>query len=257
MGQKVHPTGFRVGITENWRSRWFAGKRDFGTFLLQDVAIRKFIRKNYRSAAISRIEIERTSEAVHVFIHTARPGVLLGRKGANVDKLKEALEEITKTVVHLYVRDIKRPELESNLVAEEIAQALVKRAAFRKVIKKAIQTTIQAGAKGVKVEVAGRLGGAEMARREKQREGRIPLQTLDAHVDYGFAEARTTYGIIGIKVWIYKGNYGEPERVVEGPRRFGGGASGGGYSGGGRGRRPTTSPRRSGPQEVRNNAPNA
>ncbi|MCB9883118.1 MAG: 30S ribosomal protein S3 [Planctomycetes bacterium] len=224
MGQKVHPIGFRVGITENWRSRWYAGKKEFGKFLLEDIKIRKFIEDRYKSASISKVEIERTSEAVNVFIHTARPGVLLGRKGANIDKLKESLEEITKTVVYLYVRDIKRPELDAMLVASELAQALQKRAAFRKAVKKAVQGTMQAGAKGVKVEVSGRLGGAEMARRETARDGRIPLQTLRANVDYGFTEAHTTYGAIGIKVWIYKGDFSVGETGAKSARRAGTGA---------------------------------
>jgi small subunit ribosomal protein S3 len=221
MGQKIHPLGFRIGITENWRSRWYATAKDYSSFLKQDHAIRAHIKKHYRSAGIPRIEIERTSEAVNVFIHTARPGVLLGRKGANVDKLKESLEQVTKGTVHLFVRDIKRPEMEAGLVAEEIAGALEKRAAFRKAIKKAIQTTMQAGALGVKVEASGRLGGAEMSRTEKAREGRIPLNTLQAQIDYGFAQAFTTYGAIGVKVWIYKGNYGDPERQPVQQRRLG------------------------------------
>lgn len=205
MGQKIHPTGFRLGTIEPWRSRWYAGKKDFKRFLLQDRKIRDHVAKEFSSAGIARVEIERTSEAVNVIIHTARPGVLVGRKGVRVDELKKELQAITGTTCHLTLHEIKRPELESKLVAEVIAEALEKRMAFRRAMKRAIQTTIQAGAKGIKVELNGRLGGGEMARQAKEREGRVPLSTLQANVDYGTALARTTYGIIGVKIWIYKG----------------------------------------------------
>ncbi len=205
MGQKVHPTGFRIGIIEPWRSRWYATKKDYPRLLREDQAIRIYVHKEFKAAGIPRIEIERTSEAVNVIVHAARPGVLVGRKGARVEELKKQLQNITKMTCHLTVREVKRPELESTLVAEVIAEALEKRMAFRRAIKKAIQTTVQAGAKGVKVELNGRLGGAEMARTAKEREGRVPLSTLRSHVDYGTAEAHTSYGVIGIKVWIYKG----------------------------------------------------
>jgi len=206
MGQKVHPTGFRLNSIEPWRSRWYARKQDFGKLLIQDDQIRKAIAKDFKGAGIPRVEIERTADAVNVIVHTARPGVLVGRKGARVDQLKEALQKLAGQTVHLTVREIKRPELESTLVAEVIAEALEKRMAFRRAIKKAIQTTIQAGAKGVKVELNGRLGGAEMARQAKEREGRVPLSTLQANVEYGTATAKTTYGTLGVKVWIYKGD---------------------------------------------------
>jgi small subunit ribosomal protein S3 len=205
MGQKIHPTGFRLATIEPWRSRWYANKKDFNRFLLQDKRIREHVSKEFGSAGIARIEIERTTEAVNVIIHTARPGVLVGRKGVRVDELKKELQAITGTTCHLTLHEIKRPELESRLVAEVIAEALEKRMAFRRAMKRAIQTTIQAGAKGIKVELNGRLGGAEMARQAKEREGRVPLSTLQANVDYGTALARTTYGILGVKVWIYKG----------------------------------------------------
>jgi small subunit ribosomal protein S3 len=214
MGQKVHPTGFRLATIEPWRSRWYATKRDFARLLLQDHKIREFIAKEYGAAGIPRVEIERTSEAVNVIVHTSRPGVLVGRKGVRVDQLKESLQQITGTTCHLTVREIKRPELEAGLVAEVVAEALEKRMAFRRAIKKAIQTTIQAGAKGVKIEINGRLGGAEMAREAKEREGRVPLSTLRAHIDFGTAEAKTTWGIIGVKVWIYKGDL-EPGTKVD------------------------------------------
>jgi small subunit ribosomal protein S3 len=213
MGQKIHPTGFRLATIEPWRSRWYANKKDFGKFLLQDKKMRDHIAKEFGSAGIPRIEIERTSEAVNVIIYTARPGVLVGRKGVRVDELKKELEKIAGMTCHLTLHEVKRPELESKLVAEVIAEALEKRMAFRRAIKRAIQTTMQAGAKGIKVELNGRLGGAEMARQAKEREGRVPLSTLQANVDYATAEARTTYGIIGVKVWIYKGDIERGEKV--------------------------------------------
>jgi small subunit ribosomal protein S3 len=207
MGQKIHPTGFRIPVIEPWRSRWYAGKKDFKKFLLQDKKIREHVSKEFGSAGIPRIEIERTSEAVNVIIHTSKPGVLVGRKGVRVDELKKELQKITEGVTcHLTLHEVKRPELEAKLVAEMISEQLEKRMAFRRAIKKAIQTTIQAGAKGVKVELNGRLGGAEMARQAKEREGRVPLSTLQANVEYGTATAKTTYGTLGVKVWIYKGD---------------------------------------------------
>ena len=213
MGQKVHPSGYRIGVIEPWRSRWYANKKDFGKYLLEDEQIRRHIYKEYKAAGIPRIEIERTGEAVNVIVHTARPGVLVGRKGVRVDALKEQLKKITGMTCHLTVCEIKRPELESKLVAELVAESLEKRMAFRRAIKKAIQTTTQAGALGVKVEINGRLGGADMARTAVEREGRVPLSTLQSYVDYGTAEARTTYGIIGVKVWIYKGNVDVGQKI--------------------------------------------
>ncbi len=205
MGQKIHPLGFRLGIVEPHRSRWYAKKKDFGRLLLEDRKVRDHVSKEFGSSGIPRIEIERTSEAVHVIIYTARPGVLVGRKGIRVEELKKELQKITKTTVHLTLHEVKRPELESKLVAEGVAEALEKRMAFRRATKRAMQTTMQAGAKGMKIELNGRLGGAEMARQSKEREGRVPLSTLQAHLDYGTAIAKTTYGVIGVKVWIYKG----------------------------------------------------
>ncbi len=248
MGQKVHPIGYRIAVIEPWRSRWYANKKNYGRLLIEDHNVRRHIMKEFKSAGVPRIEIERTSEAVNIIVHTARPGVLVGRKGIRVEQLKKDLQGITGMTCHLTVREIKRPELEAALVAEVIAEALEKRMAFRRAIKKAIQTTMQAGALGIKVEVSGRLGGAEMARTAKEREGQVPLSTLRAHVDYGTAKGRTTYGIIGVKVWIYKGNV-EPGKKVDwrfgqaerqggfrggrgdrrgGPRRGGGGGRGGG-----------------------------
>jgi len=214
MGQKVHPSGFRLGVIEPWRSRWYAQSKDYARLLIQDDAIRRHIRKEFKAAGIPRIEIERSGEAVNVIIHTARPGVLVGRKGVRVEQLKKDLQEIASMTCHLTVREVKRPELEASLVAEVVAEALEKRMAFRRAMKKAIQTTIQAGAQGVKIEIGGRLGGSDMARTAKEREGRVPLSTLRAHVDYGTADARTTYGIIGVKVWIYKGDI-EPGKMID------------------------------------------
>jgi small subunit ribosomal protein S3 len=213
MGQKIHPIGFRIGTIEPWRSRWHGGKRGFAALLLQDKKIRDHINKEYGSAGIPRIEIERTGEAVNVIIYTARPGVLVGRKGVRIEQLKNELQALAGMTVHLTIHEIKRPELSAGLVAEVIADALKRRMAFRRAIKKAIQTTIQAGAKGIKVELNGRLGGAEMARTAKEREGRVPLSTLQANVDYAVAAAKTTYGIIGVKVWIYKGDIERGETV--------------------------------------------
>lgn len=241
MGQKVHPSGYRIGVIEPWRSRWYADKKNFGRLLIEDDRIRRHIDKEYRSAGVPRIEIERTGEAVNIIVHTARPGVLVGRKGVRVDQLKKNLQEITGMTCHLTVREIKRPELEARLVAEVVAEAMEKRMAFRRAIKKAIQTTIQAGAKGVKIEVSGRLGGSEMARTAKEREGRVPLSTLRAHVDYGVAEAKTTYGIIGVKVWIYKGDIDAGQKV---DWRFNQGVPGG-ERGGRAPRRPRSTERRS------------
>lgn len=213
MGQKIHPIGYRLGTIEPWRSRWHGGKRGFGRLLLQDKKIRDHINKEYGSAGIPRIEIERTGEAVNVIIYTARPGVLVGRKGVRIEQLKAELQQIAGMTVHLTIHEIKRTELSAGIVAETIADQLKRRMAFRRAMKKAIQTTMQAGAKGIKVELNGRLGGAEMARTAKEREGRVPLSTLQANVDYATACANTTYGVIGVKVWIYKGDIDRGQKV--------------------------------------------
>ena len=242
MGQKIHPTGYRLGTIEPWASRWHGGKRNFKKLLLQDRDVRAHINKEYGSAGIPRIEIERTGEAVNVIIYTARPGVLVGRKGVRIDQLKGELQKICGMTVHLTIHEVKRPELSAGLVAEVLADALKRRMAFRRAIKKAIQTTMQAGAQGIKVELNGRLGGAEMARTAKERQGRVPLSTLQANVEYGTALARTTYGIIGVKVWIYKGdiergqkvNYRASSSAAGRPERGGRGGRGPGGPGGGR-----------------------
>jgi len=206
MGQKVCPIGFRLGITQNWRSRWYADKKNFGKLLVEDQKIRKYIKKNYRFTGISKIEIERTrDEGAKIIIYSARPGLIIGRKGSEIEKLKNGIEKIVEKGVDIKIQEVDRPELEAQLVAESIAEQLQKRAAYRRTIKKSVESTMGFGAKGVKVQVAGRLGGAEIARTEGATKGSIPLHTLRANIDYGFAESMTTYGAIGVKVWIFKG----------------------------------------------------
>jgi len=211
MGQKTHPTGFRIAVTEQWRSRWYASKKDFPKFLVEDNKIRRFIRKEWAFAAIPKVEIERTGELVTVFLHTARPGILIGKKGAKVDKFREDLEKLTGKPVRMKIIEIHRPELEANLVAEGVAEQLGKRINYRRALKKVAETSIAAGAKGIKIRVAGRLQGSEMARVGNIRKGRVPCNTLRAQVDYGFAICSTKYGSIGCKVWIFKGEFGPGE----------------------------------------------
>jgi small subunit ribosomal protein S3 len=225
MGQKVNPIGFRVGITEDWKSRWYAPKSAFGDFLVEDQKVRNHIdeRLNRRPpfAAVSDILIERTREEVTVTLKTARPGLVIGPKGAEVDKLREELEDLIKRkVAPIKVIEIKNPDLNAQLVAEAIAEQLKKRASFRRVMKMRMDATMQAGAKGIRISVSGRLGGAEIARSEKATVGSVPLTTLQADVNYGYAVAFTTYGAIGVKVWIYRGMYGE--EVLETDVRPGG-----------------------------------
>src|SRR5687767_11044010 len=214
MGQKVHPTGFRIGITEDHKSRWFAPKKAYGEFLIEDFKIRRYVdeKLNRRPpfAAVSDVIIERTREEVTVTLKTARPGLVIGPKGAEVDKLREELEDlIHRKIGPVKVIEIKNPDLNAQLVAEGIAEQLKKRASFRRVLKMRMDTTMQAGAKGIKICVSGRLGGAEIARQEKSGMGSVPLTTLQANVNYGYAIAYTTFGTIGVKVWIYLGMYGE------------------------------------------------
>ena len=204
MGQKVHPYGFRLGFIKDWNSRWYAEK-DYADFLHEDLAIREAIKKRLSHAAISKIEIERFTQRMRVNIHAARPGIIIGRKGVEVERLKAVLARLTDRQVHITIKEVKVPDLEAQLVAENIAMQLVRRVSFRRAMKKSQQATMSAGAQGVKIMVAGRLGGSEMSRTEWYREGRVPLHTLRANIDYGFAEARTTYGQIGVKVWIFKG----------------------------------------------------
>lgn len=205
MGQKVSPLGFRIGIREPWRSRWTAPKKEFPGLLVQDQKIRAFIKRDFKQAAVARIDIERTREATTVIIHTARPGVLIGRKGVRAEQLRDDLTRIVGNNVTVHTVELARPELSAQLVAESVAEQLEKRVSFRRALKKTAQLTMQAGALGVKIHIAGRLGGAEMSRREAILQGSIKLATLDADIDYGYAIARTSYGVIGCKCWIFRG----------------------------------------------------
>jgi small subunit ribosomal protein S3 len=217
MGQKVNPIGFRIGIRENWRSRWYANeKKDFSRYLMEDQQLRKHIKKNYKFSNIPCIEIERTREKVNVILYTARPGLIIGKRGQNVDKLRGELEQfVSDREINLEIKEVTRPQVNAQLVAENIAEQLLKRANFRRAMKKAMETAMSCGVLGIKVQLSGRLSGAEMARCEGSVVGKVPLQTLDAHIQYGFAESFTTYGTIGIKVWIYLGKYGK-EAVQDG-----------------------------------------
>ena len=205
MGQKINPIGLRLGINRGWDSTWFAKKKDFGKYLIEDFKIRNYIKKNIINSGVSEIIIERSSKKCTVSIHTSRPGFVIGKKGADIEKIKKNIMKITSGDVNVNIKEIKKPELNSNLVAENIAQQLVKRVAYRRAMKRAMQSCLRLGAKGIKVSISGRLGGNEIARTEWLRDGSIPSHTLRADIDYAEAEALTTYGIIGIKVWIYKG----------------------------------------------------
>ena len=205
MGQKVNPIGLRLGVNRGWDSVWFAKKRDYGKYLIEDYKIRQFIRKNITNAGVSEIVIERSSKKCIVSIHTSRPGFVIGKKGSDIEKIKSKISKITKDEVTVNIKEIKKPELNSYLVAENISQQLVKRVAYRRAMKRAMQATMRLGAKGIKVCVSGRLAGNDIARSEWLREGSIPLHTLRANLDYAESEALTTYGMIGVKVWIYKG----------------------------------------------------
>ena len=205
MGQKINPIGLRLGINRGWDSTWFAKKKDFGRYLIEDFKIRNYIKKNIINSGVSEIIIERSSKKCTVSIHTSRPGFVIGKKGADIEKIKKNIMKITDSDVNVNIKEIKKPELNSNLVAENIAQQLVKRVAYRRTMKRAMQSCLRLGAKGIKVSISGRLGGNEIARTEWLRDGSIPSHTLRADIDYAEAEALTTYGIIGIKVWIYKG----------------------------------------------------
>ena len=205
MGQKVNPISLRLGINRGWDSIWFAKKRDYGKFLIEDFNIRKYIRKNVVNSGVSQIIIERTSKKCIITIYTSRPGFVIGKKGSDIEKIKKNLSKISTTEVSLNIKEIKKPELNAYLVAENIAQQLVKRIAFRKTMKRAVQSALRLGAKGIRVCLSGRLAGHEIARTEWTREGSVPLHTFRANVDYAETEALTTYGLIGVKVWIYKG----------------------------------------------------
>jgi small subunit ribosomal protein S3 len=260
VGQKINPYGFRLGVTTDWKSRWFS-EREYKKYLHEDIAIRAYLKRNLNHAGISRVEIERTRDRVRVDIHTARPGVVIGRRGAEADRIRADLDKMTGKQVTLNILEVKGPETDAQLVAQGVAEQLASRVSFRRAMRRAINSAMKGGAKGIRVQCSGRLGGAEMARTEFYREGRVPLHTLRADIDYGLAEGRTTFGMIGVKVWIYRGDVlpsreeqeadrarararaaaGGPEerrssgRGREGGRGEGGRGEGGGREGGGRG----------------------
>ncbi len=215
MGQKVHPIGFRLGIYRNWESRWFT-KRDYGDSVLEDFEIRRFVKTRLMHAGISKIEIERAANKMRIVIHTARPGIVIGRRGADIERLRADLERLIGKNIYIDIQEVKRPETDAQLVAENVAMQLVRRVPFRRAMKKGVGTALRFGARGIKIACSGRLGGAEMARREWYREGRLPLNTLRADIDYGFAEAFTTYGVIGVKVMIFKGEILPEKKGIEG-----------------------------------------
>ncbi len=216
MGQKVHPYGFRLGINRTWRSRWFA-RKDYGALLHEDLHLKVMLKKKFYHAGISRIEIERAANKLTIIVFTSRPGIIVGKKGTEIEKLKKDLQVLTGRDINLKIQEVNKPELDAQLVSEGIAQQLEKRIAFRRAMRRAVDSTLRFGAKGIKVRTSGRLNGAEIARTEWYLTGQLPLHTIRADIDYGFAEANTTYGVIGVKVWIYKGEVFEmqkPERAV-------------------------------------------
>ena len=216
MGQKVNPHGLRVGVIKDWDSKWYAGKKEFGDQLVEDYNIRKFVKKACYEAGVAKIAIERKQNRVYISIHAAKPGIIIGRGGAEIDKLKAQVEKLTSKTVNVNIIEVKNPDTNAQLVAENIAAQLERRISFRRAMKQVMGRAMRLGAKGIKTAVAGRVGGAEIARTEQYHEGTIPLQTLRADIDYGFAEAKTTYGILGVKVWIYKG---EVLNVAEGRQK--------------------------------------
>ena len=220
MGQKVNPHGLRVGVIKDWDSKWIAGKKDFGDQLVEDYNIRKFVKKACYDAGVAKIGIERKQNKVFITIHAAKPGIIIGRGGAEIDKLKAQIEKLTSKTVNVNIVEVKTPDTNAQLVAENIAAQLERRISFRRAMKQCMQKTMKMGALGIKTSVSGRLGGADMARTEFYKEGTIPLQTLRANIDYGFAEANTTYGKVGVKVWIYKGEVlPAKKKAVEGGDR--------------------------------------
>ena len=214
MGQKINPIGFRLGVNRTADSRWYAETSDFGRLLHEDIKIRKFIKEKLKQAGVSRVVIERPHKKCRITVHTARPGMVIGKKGADIETLRKAISKLCKDEVFLNLVEIRKPETDSNLVAEDVARQLERRVSFRRAMKRAMQTTMRMGAQGIRLTVAGRLGGAEIARTEWYREGRVPLHTLRADIDYGTAEATTTYGIIGIKCWIFKGEIMEHDPMA-------------------------------------------
>ena len=242
MGQKINPVGLRLGINRTWDSRWFADGRDYGRLLHEDLKVRRELKKRLAQAGVSRIIIERPHKKCRITIYAARPGVIIGKKGADIDKLRKDLSALTEGDVHLNIVEVRKPETAAQLVAENIAQQLERRIAFRRAMKRSMQSAMRLGAKGVRINVSGRLGGAEIARMEWYREGRVPLHTLRADIDYGFTEAKTTYGIIGVKVWIFKGEVLEHDPMAQDKRLAT--ESGPAGEGGGRGDRGDRGPRR-------------
>jgi small subunit ribosomal protein S3 len=231
MGQKIHPTGFRLAVTKNWQSRWYANSKDFPEMLQNDIKVREFLTKKLVNAAVSKVIIERPAKNAKITIHSARPGVVIGKKGEDIESLRSTLQGMMNVPVHLNIEEVRKPELDATLIAQSIAQQLEKRVMFRRAMKRAMQNAMRLGAKGIKIMSSGRLNGIEIARTEWYREGRVPLHTLRADIDYGVAEALTTYGIIGIKVWVFKGEVfadnaqnsvdtidAEPEKKVRKPR---------------------------------------
>jgi small subunit ribosomal protein S3 len=204
LGQKVHPVGFRIGIIKTWNSRWYSDK-SFSTLLHEDLNIKKFVKDRLAPAGVSTVEIERAANKLRVNIAAARPGIIIGKKGSEIEKLKAEIQKITDREVYINITEVQRPEVDAQLIAENVCQQLIKRVAFRRAMKRSVGSALKFGAKGIKISCSGRLGGAEIARTEWYREGRVPLHTLRADIDYGFYEARTTYGIIGVKVWVYRG----------------------------------------------------
>lgn len=219
MGQKTNPIGFRVGVHRNWDSRWFASKKEYGAILREDIRIRSFLMKQLDSAGVARVVIERPPGRVHITLHAARPGVVIGKKGGDIEKLRHLLADMCSGDVHLNIDDIRKPEVEARLVADNIARQLEKRVSFRRALKRSIASAARLGAKGIRVNVGGRLGGAEIARMEWQREGRVPLHKLRANIDYGTAVAYTTYGTCGVKVWIYKGDFKDNQLEASKPAK--------------------------------------
>ena len=213
MGQKVHPTGFRLGIIRHWTSKWYEEK-NYAKWLHEDLRLSEYIKKRHYNTGIARVEVERAANKVKVNVYTAKPGILIGRRGAGVEQLKAELQRMTASAVFLNIQEVRKPELDAQLVAENVAGQLERRVSFRRAMKKAVTSTMKFGAEGMRINCAGRLGGAEMARREWYRDGRVPLHNLRADVEYGFATAKTTYGIIGVKVWIYKGDKVEARSFI-------------------------------------------
>jgi len=225
MGQKVHPTGIRLGIVKDWTSKWYADTKDYADMLNTDLEIRDYLKVRLAQASVSRIQIDRPANNAHITIHTARPGLVIGKKGEDIDALRGEVSRRMGVPVHISIEEIRKPELDAQLVAESIAQQLERRVMFRRAMKRSVQNSMRLGAGGIKVNLAGRLNGAEIARSEWYREGRVPLHTLRADIDYGFAEAKTTYGILGVKVWIFKGEvFGDAQEAEPTPKGKGKGA---------------------------------